>query len=140
MSVLHTEGGGSRPPLPSFCFIFMVVEVLVIYFFLLFSLVLGLLVFLVSYLFVPRYSDFEKISVYECGFEPFEETRAFVDINFYLVGILFVVFDVELIYMVPVIYTFEYLSVAGFITLCFFLFLVFLGFFFEWLVGALKWV
>lgn len=68
---------------------------------LLFSIVLGLIIFGLSYFLAVQNPDSEKISAYECGFEPFEDARNKFDVRFYIVAILFIIFDVEVIYLFP---------------------------------------
>ena len=65
------------------------------------SIFLGLLLFFISFVIYPSDPYFEKISVYECGFEPFEDTRIKFDIKFYLVSILFIIFDMEIVFLFP---------------------------------------
>jgi NADH-quinone oxidoreductase subunit A len=66
-----------------------------------FSILLGFLIFSLSYLFAVQNPDSEKISAYECGFEPFEDARNKFDVRFYVVAILFIIFDVEVVYLFP---------------------------------------
>lgn len=72
-----------------------------IFFFLAFVIFLSTLLFIISYLVVYQENYFEKISAYECGFEPFEDTRVKFDVRFYLVGILFIIFDIEVLFLFP---------------------------------------
>ena len=72
-----------------------------VFFFLAFVIVLSTVLFILSYLVVYQENYFEKISAYECGFEPFEDTRIKFDVRFYLVGILFIVFDIEVLFLFP---------------------------------------
>jgi NADH-quinone oxidoreductase subunit A len=66
-----------------------------------FSILLGFIIFSLSYLFAVQNPDSEKISAYECGFEPFEDARNKFDVRFYVVAILFIIFDVEVVYLFP---------------------------------------
>jgi len=66
-----------------------------------FSIFLGLIIFGLSYILAVQNPDSEKISAYECGFEPFEDARNKFDVRFYIVAILFIIFDVEVIYLFP---------------------------------------
>jgi len=68
---------------------------------LVFSVGLGFLIFLLSYFFAIQNPDSEKISAYECGFEPFEDARNKFDVRFYIVAILFIIFDIEVVYLFP---------------------------------------
>jgi NADH:ubiquinone oxidoreductase subunit 3 (subunit A) len=76
-------------------------QYLIIFICILFSLFLGLIIFLLSYFLAVQNPDSEKISAYECGFEPFEDARNKFDVRFYIVAILFIIFDVEVIYLFP---------------------------------------
>lgn len=79
----------------------LVNDYLVILICLLFSLFLGFLIFSLSYLIAIQNPDSEKISAYECGFEPFEDARNKFDVRFYIIAILFIIFDVEVVYLFP---------------------------------------
>lgn len=98
---------------------------------------LGILIFLLSYLFIQRFVDLEKISIYECGFEPFEDTRGVFDVKFYLVSILFLIFDLEVLYLFPWILTVGFTGFFSFFSMYIFLFILGLAFVYEWLLGAL---
>lgn len=81
----------------------------------------------------------EKLSSYECGFNPFDDARQKFDIKFYLVGILFLIFDLEIIFIVPIAVIFFQLNSAFIIIISIFLLLVFLGLVYEWQKGVLDW-
>jgi len=81
----------------------------------------------------------EKISAYECGFDPFGEARTPFDVGFYLVAILFLVFDIEVAFLLPWAIGGASTGIAGFIGLSLFLIVLTLGFVFEWQKGALEW-
>ena len=66
-----------------------------------FSLFLGFIIFILSYLLAVQNPDNEKISAYECGFEPFEDARNKFDVRFYIVAILFIIFDIEVVFLFP---------------------------------------
>jgi NADH-quinone oxidoreductase subunit A len=100
------------------------------------SILFVLLVFLLSYSFVPRYYYQEKISPYECGFDPFEDSRTRFDVRFYLIAILFIVFDLEIVFILPWALTLRYTGYFGFFTGLFFLIFLTLGFVYELLKGA----
>jgi NADH-quinone oxidoreductase subunit A len=68
---------------------------------LVFSVILGFIIFGLSYLLAVQNPDSEKISAYECGFEPFEDARNKFDVRFYIVAILFIIFDIEVVYLFP---------------------------------------
>lgn len=83
--------------------------------------------------------DFEKNSAYECGFEPFEDARNSFDVNFYLVALLFILFDLEIVFLFPwCIYSF-FSTLYTYITLIIFIYMLTLGFVYEWKKGALEW-
>jgi len=122
----------------------MVGEYKVILLFLLLSFGLGLLLFTLS-IFVSskvlsiKDSYYDKVSGYECGFNPFSEARGKFDVRFYLVGILFIIFDLEVVFLFPWAVSLGQVGAGGF--WCVFIFLVLLtaGFFYEWGQGAIEW-
>ena len=81
----------------------------------------------------------EKLSTYECGFEPFSDTRGNFDVKFYLVAILFIIFDLEIIFLFPWAIALRELEPFGFWSMMFFLFVLTIGFIYEWVKGALDW-
>lgn len=81
----------------------------------------------------------EKSSAYECGFRAFENTRDRFDVRFYLVGILFIIFDLEIVFLFPWCLGLGYLTIAGFFSMLFFLSLLGVGFFYEIKKGRLDW-
>lgn len=83
--------------------------------------------------------DTEKISAYECGFEPFNSGSSTFDVHFYIIGILFIIFDLEIVFLYPWAINLSILGISGFYAMLFFLFVLTLGFFFEWHKGALDW-
>ena len=83
--------------------------------------------------------DIEKNSVYECGFDPFEDTRNKFDIRFYLVAILFIIFDLEITFLFPWSVTLIDIGLFGFWSMLFFLIVLAIGFIYEWRKGALEW-
>lgn len=103
------------------------------------AIFLGLLLFSLSFLIFPSNIYFEKISVYECGFEPFEDTRIKFDIKFYLVSILFIIFDMEIVFLFPWTLVLSSIGLFGFLIMSIFLIILFIGFFYEWKIGALDW-
>ena len=82
--------------------------------------------------------NFEKLSSYECGFQPFEDSRHLFNIKFYLIGILFVVFDLEIIFLFPWCVSFYLIGFYGFWIIIIFLLILFIGFFYELEKGALN--
>lgn len=105
----------------------------------LFSIVLSSLIFLLSYLLVFQKADQEKLSAYECGFNPFEDARLTFDIRFYLVAILFLIFDLEISFLFPWLISLKTINFFGFWSMITFLILLTIGFAYEWFKGALEW-
>ena len=83
--------------------------------------------------------DAEKLSPYECGFEPFDDARGQFDVRFYLVAILFIIFDLEVAFLFPWALTLKEIGTLGFWSMMFFLGLLTVGFIYEWKKGALDW-
>ena len=83
--------------------------------------------------------DVEKLSVYECGFDPYDDARNKFDVRFYLVAILFLIFDLETIYFFPACFSFSFFTSDAMFFLLDFIFELFLGFVYAWIVGALEW-
>ena len=83
--------------------------------------------------------DSEKLSAYECGFEPFEDSRMEFDVRFYLVAILFIIFDLEIAFLFPWAISLGNIGGLGFISMMIFLFILTIGFIYEWKKGALDW-
>lgn len=95
--------------------------------------------FLLSYLLATHKPSTEKLSAYECGFDPFNDARSTFDVRFYLVAILFIIFDLEISFLFPWCVTLEKLSSGGFWSMIIFLFILTIGFIYEWQKGALEW-
>ena len=90
-------------------------------------------------LFAPKNPDKEKLSQYECGFEPFDDARTKFDIRFYLVAILFIIFDLEVAFLFPWALVFGDIGLSGFVSMMIFLGVLTVGFIYEWKKGALEW-
>nr|YP_008802544.1 NADH dehydrogenase subunit 3 [Monomastix sp. OKE-1]AGZ90197.1 NADH dehydrogenase subunit 3 [Monomastix sp. OKE-1] len=103
------------------------------------SLILSLVILGSSFLFATRNPDMEKISAYECGFDPFDDARGRFDIRFYLVAILFIIFDLEVTFLFPWAVSLSHIDFFGFWSMMIFLFILTVGFFYEWKKGALDW-
>lgn len=103
------------------------------------SIFLSVTIFMLSYFFIPQKADQEKISAYECGFNPFDDARSTFDIRFYLVAILFLIFDLEISFLFPWSLVLGQLPVLGFWTMFIFLIILTVGFVYEWCKGALEW-
>lgn len=101
--------------------------------------VLGVVFIGASYFAVRQHPDAEKLSTYECGFEPFEDARSRFDVRFYLVALLFIIFDLEIAFLFPWAVTLGDTGVFGFWSMCLFLGILTVGFIYEWKKGALEW-
>ena len=102
---------------------------------------LGLSVFFIvlNFILSPNKPDPEKLSAYECGFEPFDDSRIEFDVRFYLVAILFIIFDLEIAFLFPWAITLGNIGLLGFCSMMIFLFILTVGFIYEWKKGALDW-
>ena len=107
--------------------------------FLVISLALSLVILILSYLVAFQSGDTEKLSAYECGFNPFEDARNQFDIRFYLVAILFIIFDLEVSFLFPWALILGQLGAFGFWSMVIFLLILTVGFVYEWQKGALEW-
>ncbi len=87
----------------------------------------------------PRRPDPEKLSPYECGFEAFEDARLKFDVRYYLVAILFIIFDLEIAFLFPWAVALDGLGLTALLAMSFFLLLLVVGFIYEWRKGALQW-
>ena len=112
---------------------------LTIIIFLAIALILSLGFLILNFVFSPKNPDPEKLSAYECGFEPFNDSRMEFDIRFYLVAILFIIFDLEIAFLFPWAITLGNLGLFGFFSMMLFLFILTVGFIYEWKKGALDW-
>lgn len=87
----------------------------------------------------PRRPDSEKLSPYECGFEAFEDSRMKFDVRYYLVAILFIIFDLEIAFLFPWAVVLDEIGMFGFLAMVLFLGILVVGFIYEWMKGALEW-
>ena len=94
---------------------------------------------LLNFLFSPKNPDPEKLSAYECGFESFGDSRMEFDVRFYLVAILFIIFDLEIAFLFPWAVSLGNIGALGFWSMMIFLFVLTIGFIYEWKKGALDW-
>lgn len=101
--------------------------------------VLATVMIIIPTIFANYKPDIEKNSPYECGFEPLHDTRAEFDVRFYLVSILFIIFDLEIIFLFPWAITLSKIGQLGFWSMMVFLGLLTIGFIYEWKKGALEW-
>ena len=100
---------------------------------------IGLLLLALGYVFAPRRPYPEKDSAYECGFEAFEDTRMKFDVRYYLVAILFIVFDLEIAFLFPWAVALDRIGLIGIAAMGVFLLVLVVGFIYEWKKGALEW-
>ena len=107
--------------------------------FLFIALVLSFGFIILNFIFSPKNPDPEKLSAYECGFEPFDDSRMEFDVRFYLVAILFIIFDLEIAFLFPWAISLGSIGVLGFWSMMIFLFILTVGFIYEWKKGALDW-
>ncbi len=112
---------------------------LTIIIFLAIALILSLGFLILNFAFSPKNPDPEKLSAYECGFEPFNDSRMEFDIRFYLVAILFIIFDLEIAFLFPWAITLGNIGIFGYFSMMLFLFILTIGFIYEWKKGALDW-
>ena len=101
------------------------------------GLVFGGIAILAGRLLAPDRPDGEKLSPYECGFEAFEDARMKFDVRYYLVAILFILFDLETAFLIPWAVVLEKIGLAGFLAMMLFLAILVVGFVYEWKKGAL---
>ena len=107
--------------------------------FILVGLGVGVGPMVVGWLLGPHRPDAEKLSPYECGFEAFEDARMKFDVRYYLVAILFILFDLEIAFLFPWAVVLEELGMFGFVSMMIFLGILVVGFVYEWMKGALDW-
>jgi len=103
------------------------------------ALVLGLALLIAPFIVAYSQPDPEKLSAYECGFNAFDDARMKFDVRFYLVAILFIIFDLEVAFLFPWAIVYGQLGVAGFWSMMVFLAVLTVGFIYEWKKGALEW-
>ena len=107
--------------------------------FIVLSIMFGLVPITLGSLIAPKNPDLAKNSIYECGFKEFADARMKFDIRFYLVAILFIIFDLEIAYLFPWAVVLNKIGHMGFLSMIIFLVLLLLGFLYEWKRGALEW-
>ena len=110
-----------------------------IFIFLLFSLFLSILIFNLSFILIKQKDDLEKLTAYECGFNPYDDARKVFDVKFYLVAILFIIFDLEAVFVFPWVLTLDSNFSLGFWTMIEFLVELIIGFIYIWCSDALEW-
>ncbi|RMH61647.1 MAG: NADH-quinone oxidoreductase subunit A [Zetaproteobacteria bacterium] len=107
--------------------------------FIVIALLMGVAPLVLTYLLAEQRPDAEKLSAYECGFEAFEDARMQIDVRFYLVAILFVVFDVESAFLFPWAIVLDQIGLFGFVEMMLFLVILLVGYVYAWKKGALQW-
>ncbi len=100
---------------------------------------IGLILMGIGFLFGSGSKDKEKLSPYECGFEPFEDSRMKFDVRYYLVAILFIIFDLEIAFLFPWAVSLDVIGGFGIVAMAVFLAVLVIGFIYEWKKGALEW-
>lgn len=107
--------------------------------FIIIGLGFGLVPLTLGLIIAPNKPTINKLSSYECGFEPFESARIKFDVRFYLIAILFIIFDLELAFLFPWAVVFRELGMSGLLVMGLFLLFLLIGFIYEWKKGALEW-
>ena len=100
---------------------------------------MALAMYLISKILSPSSPDSEKLAAYECGFEAFDDARSKFDVKFYLVSILFIIFDLEIAFLFPWAVSLKNIGALGFWSMMIFLSVLTIGFIYEWKKGALEW-
>jgi len=107
--------------------------------FIIVGLTIGVVPLLLGWLLAPNRPDAAKLSPYECGFEAFEDARMKFDVRYYLVAILFILFDLEIAFLFPWAIVLKEIGMFGFVSMMIFLSILVVGFIYEWKKGALEW-
>ena len=107
--------------------------------FVIISLAIAVIVIGLGYVLGAHRPDSEKLSPYECGFESFEDARMKFDVRYYLVAILFIIFDLEIAFLFPWAIVLDQIGLFGFASMAVFLGILVIGFIYEWKKGALEW-
>ena len=117
----------------------MLAEYFPILLFIVVGLAVGVAPMVLGKLLAPDRPDPEKLSPYECGFEPFEDARMKFDVRYYLIAILFILFDLEIAFLFPWAVVINEIGLFGFVSMMIFLGILAVGFIYEWMKGALEW-
>lgn len=107
--------------------------------FLVLAILFGVGPIVVGFVIGPHRPDSAKLSPYECGFEAFEDSRMKFDVRYYLVAILFIIFDLEIAFLFPWAVVLKEIGMFGFLSMMLFLGILVVGFIYEWKKGALEW-
>lgn len=108
-------------------------------FLLLVAIIILVILGLIYFINIPT-NDYEKHSAYECGFEPFGDARSFFDIHFYTIGLLFIIFDLEIVFLIPFAIDIEATMMFEYFNFILFMTILLIGFYYEWAIGLLNWV
>ena len=103
------------------------------------GLLVGVGPMIAGFVLAPHRPDSEKLSPYECGFEAFEDARMKFDVRYYLIAILFILFDLEIAFLFPWAVVLEEIGLFGYLAMVIFLAILVVGFVYEWKKGALEW-
>ncbi len=117
----------------------MIENYLPIFIFIIVGLAIGGIMIALGFVLAPHRPNREKLSPYECGFEAFEDARMKFDVRYYLVAILFIIFDLEIAFLFPWAIVLENIGWFGYIAMSVFLGILVIGFIYEWKKGALEW-
>jgi NADH-quinone oxidoreductase subunit A len=103
------------------------------------SILLAFIIFGASFFIAYQNPDLEKLSMYECGFDPYEDGRNFFDIQFFIIALLFIIFDLETMFLFPWSVSLGQLNLISFYSMLDFFFELLVGFFYVWFLGVLDW-
>lgn len=103
------------------------------------SFIISFILSILSKILIVSITDYERLSAYECGFDPFETALTKFDVKFYIISIIFILFDLEISFLFPWTLTLVQIDFIGYISIFIFLLLLLLGFIHEWQSGALEW-
>lgn len=110
-----------------------------VFIYLMIGLILSVVLMVLSMILTYQSADTEKLTAYECGFDPFDDARSQFDVRFYLVAILFIIFDLEASFLFPWAVSLSKIGSFGFWTMLDFLFELTIGFIYAWRIGSLEW-
>jgi NADH:ubiquinone oxidoreductase subunit 3 (subunit A) len=103
------------------------------------TIIILIILALIYFINIPT-NDYEKHSAYECGFEPFGDARSFFDIHFYTIGLLFIIFDLEIVFLIPFAINIEATTLVEYLYFLSFMIILLVGFYYEWALGLLNWI
>jgi NADH:ubiquinone oxidoreductase subunit 3 (subunit A) len=117
----------------------MLIEYSSIFIAFVFTILFVSLIYFISYFLIPKKFDLEKYSIYECGFEPFKQIYYVFEVKFYIIALLFVIFDIEIILLLPFIFVINSISKFGILSFSLFILPLICIYIYEWLLGILNW-